>query len=250
MHSAWLLPSASCTASSTVSIQSFSKPSLFFLYLCIKYWCECKCPSWKEMKSDSVRINFVSSQSDLISVYLQDWVSYCVPVCYCVYIIVVNLSPPHLLTPHPAPAPSAENHLWAVMDSHEFTRLMTNLSGTAALWASVWQQASLWLTHMHTHAHRHRKYSCWCLYLTVGTRLFKHWSSWVCVRRTHSIRLCINLSDSVCVLGGWFFAVIVHWTVAPHDTQRCMCALRRPCFCVCSHVWASAAYPPRPRCPD
>lgn len=160
---------------------------------------------FSERKRSSVWIHFVSSQSDLISDYLQDWVSYCVLVCYCVYIIVVNLSPPHLLThPHPQPpsALSSENHLWAVMDSHEFTHFMANVSGTAVA-------AGFSVTHTHTCTHRHHKYSCWCLCLVrscseVGTHLFKNWSLWVCVCRTHCITLCTNLSDSahVCVCRG------------------------------------------------
>lgn len=174
-------------------------------------------------------------------------------VIVCVLLLLI--SPCHICSPPPPESgPSSGNNHWAVIDSHEFTLFMTKVSGTSALRASVWRQASLW----HRHTHGHCKYSRWFLRLVAALKLAHICSSidpcvceFVCAGPTsfhQSVWFCLCVC--VCWWGrGVVLAIIVLCKFALYSSQGCLCAHQQPCVFVCPHVWADAVYPPGPDAP-
>lgn len=198
MHGAWLLPSASCTAVSTVIYEGLEY-SFFISALSINVNANVRLLG-KRGKATACEY-ILSALNQILFLFISKTESaiVCPSVIVCILLLLIS---PHLLTP-PTPSPSVsstENHLWAVMYSHEFTLFMANVLGTATLWASVGQQVSLWLTHAHTYT---QQYSCWCLYLVAALKLAHICSSidpGECVQAGHTVsHFAINLSDSACV---------------------------------------------------
>ena len=197
------------------------------------------------MKSGSVWIHFASSQSDFISVYLQDWVSYCVPVCYCLYIIVGNLSPPHLLnppTPHRLyPQRIISELSWIHMNSHTLWQTCQALLPRGLQCGSRCFCDSHTCTHMSTpSSYVQPSMSVLSGSSEVGTHLFKHWSLWACASKTHcctlwilSVWFCLCVCVCVCVCwGGGCHYCPLNIHAAQHLTLH-VCASLLLCVSAC-----------------